>query len=230
MKNIIGYPLAAGVITFVLLAVPLEASPAVEVDFSCMKLSVRTKARLSDQYMEYDVIIHNQCPGAVYWSACIERMDPWTHEIVETHTPSGQVAKEEKSRVNLLMKKGPDTVEFRNRFQEFYASAGYSLSPPAQASCIARSCEAEKSELRKQVSANEKAWADANDSLNTRLASECPASGWDNSEQKVCEAQIRKDNQAVMAEFVRKDAELRERLGFISPMTCKVHGGELMGG
>src|SRR5210317_1946449 len=86
-----------------MLATTLSGAEAAEVDFSCMSFSVRGKTPLTDQFKEYDVILTNRCPGPVYWTMCIERLDPVTHQNIETHNPSGLIKEEQKARVNLQM-------------------------------------------------------------------------------------------------------------------------------
>ncbi len=100
------------------------AAKAQEADLSCMNYRVLDKIQVAERYNEYDVIVENRCPGAVYYTMCIERLDSRTSKILESHTPSGYVEKDRKSRVNLQMKKS-DEQEFRQRFQEFYVNITY---------------------------------------------------------------------------------------------------------
>ena len=75
MKNTFKHLGAAAVAC--LLLVPGKAElRAAETDFSCMSHEVRGKIQVAERYKEYDVIVQNRCPGPVYWSMCIERMDP----------------------------------------------------------------------------------------------------------------------------------------------------------
>ena len=92
-----------------LVSLPVTAS-ASEVDFSCVKEQVRSIIQVTDAQQEFDVVMRNECPGALYWSTCIERMDPWTHPVIETHTPSGYVEAEKRARVNLQMKATPSRM------------------------------------------------------------------------------------------------------------------------
>ena len=86
---------------------------AAEVDFSCMSMEVKGKRPLTDRYKEYDVMLQNRCPGPVYWTMCIERIDPVSHRIIETLNPSGVLEQEKDSRVNLQMKVAPPSAALR---------------------------------------------------------------------------------------------------------------------
>jgi hypothetical protein len=218
-------PAAAALLVTAGLLTPAQAA---EVSFSCMKDSVLGKTQFTDQYKEYDVNIRNECPGSAYWSMCIERLDPWTHEVIEVHTPSGYVEQGRKSRVNLHMKKGSVTPRFRNRFQAFYVSFAYGIKAPERATCVAARCEAEKAPLRAELVKNEQAWAKAARELSARLAAECPATGWDDSGQKACEADFRAANAERVQTFETRDAELRAGLADINPLECTVHAGGLI--
>ena len=102
MKKLIktGFP---AVLIFVLCLIYTTAAQAEEVDFSCMDYKVWGKGHVSANYQDYDIVIYNRCPGAVYWSMCIERLDPWTNKVVETHEPTGHVDADKKARVNLQL-------------------------------------------------------------------------------------------------------------------------------
>jgi hypothetical protein len=207
------------------------APPAVaeDVDLSCMSHQVRGKTQVSERYKEYDVVVTNACPGPVYWAMCIERLDPATHRILEAHMPTGYVEADQKIRVNLQMKKGPDSMDFRQRFQEFYVVAGYSIDSPARASCNAASCEAARRDLRRQIDANLQAWEAAEAAVESELAAECPASGWGKTEQlEQCTASIRDTAQPRLDELARNDASLREQLELAGPPGCQLHAGDLV--
>jgi hypothetical protein len=202
---------------------------AAEVDLSCMSHNVVGKIQVAERYKEYDVGVRNSCPGPVYWAMCIERVDPLTHAIVEVHNPSGYLDAEQKSRVNLQMKKGPERMVFRKRFQEFYVSVGYAIDAAARASCVAASCEAEHGDLRKRLDANVRAWEAAEKTLAQQLASACPQSGWGKTEEvEPCEAGIREAAQENLARFAQSDAELRRQLQEEGLQRCRVHGGDLV--
>jgi hypothetical protein len=217
------------------LAVLVLGSPAPslaqaqEVDFSCMSLQVLGKIQTAERYKEYDVVLKNQCPGPVYWSMCIERLDPQTQQIIETHNPGGYLENDKKSRVNLQMKKTGTDGQFRQRFQEFYVNVGYGVEGVADPQCVAKQCESEKSELRGQFRANQDAWNSARQQLAAKLAAECQDSGWDKTEDvKKCRAEIRAATQPELERFERRDAELRERIVAGYPAYCEVHAGDLV--
>ena len=225
MKKLIktGFP---AVLIFVLFFIYTTAALAEEVDFSCMSYKVWGKGHVSANYQDYDIVIYNRCPGAVYWSMCIERVDPWTNKTVETHEPTGYVDLDKKARVNLQLPKSSHKSQFRNRYQEFYVNIGYALEMPVSSECYASRCETQKSDLRAQVRANETAWERAEKLLAARIKSECPESGWDKSHEE-CEATVREANQAEMDQFPLKDQELREQLAAVDPEHCQVWSGEL---
>ncbi len=227
MKKLIktGFP---AILIFVLFFIPITAAQAEDVDFSCMNYKVWGKGHVSANYRDYDVVIYNRCPGAVYWSMCIERTDPWSGKIVETHEPTGYVDVDKKARVNLQFPKSPRKSQFRDRYQEFYVNIGYSIEMPVSSDCLASQCETEKRDLRAQVRANEAAWERAEKSLAARIKNECPESGWDKSREE-CEAAIREPSQAEMDQFPLKDQELRDQMAAIDPEHCKIWSGELVG-
>jgi len=203
------------------------AGAAQEVDFSCVKEWVRGKPQLYDQYKEYDVILHNQCPGAVYWNLCIERVDPATHRVIETHTPSGFIEAEAKSRVNLQLRKGPPEMGENRRFQELYVGDGYALQPPAAARCVAAECESYKHEWRTRLSENGKTWQAARDALEARLQAECPASAWGRTaETEACEAELLRSSQPELDEYAAEEQRLREKLRTAGGPGCELHGGD----
>jgi hypothetical protein len=207
--------------------VPL-ISAAAEVDFSCMKEQVRPIIQVTDQHQEFDVVIRNQCPGAAYWSVCIERMNPWTHEVVETHTPSGYVEAEKRARVNLQMKATPSPYSDENRAQAFYVSHAYDISEPRRAACVASQCEARKKDLRAEASRNSRAWSRAKVELQETMEAECPDDGWSRSDADTCRRNIADGMAEQMAAYAATDAELREQLAAIDPETCTVHGGSIL--
>ena len=216
-------------IAFALLFLACSASvQAAEVDLSCMSHTVLGKTPLTDRYKEYDIVLTNRCPGPVYWTMCIERLDPLSHQILEVHTPSGAVEAERKSRVNLQMKTGPDGMAFQNRYQEFYLNIGYAIQPPAKSSCSARQCESEISDLRSRIDANRAAWQKAEANLSKQLASECPESGWGKTEEvESCEAAIREALGPNIEKLAETDAQLREQLYNSGQGGCQLYGGDL---
>ena len=92
------------------LLVPAQtiAADAENDTFACMKEQVRPIIQVTDQHQEFDLVIRNECPGDVYWSVCIDRMDPWTHRVIESLTPGGYVKAGAKTRVNLQFNAEPD--------------------------------------------------------------------------------------------------------------------------
>ena len=196
-------------------------------DLSCMSYTVNGKPQVTDRYKEYDVVLRNQCPGAVYWNLCIERLDPLTHEIQESLNPSGLLQAGARSRINLQIKPGPPEMQFRKRFQEFYVSADYAIEPPVHAQCVARSCEASRRDLRRKIRQNTESWKDAEKNLADALAEECPRTGWAESEEG-CEQKVREAHQEQFDALAKKDEELRAQLALADPKGCAVHAGELV--
>jgi hypothetical protein len=208
-----------------LLAAPAEAQ---EADLSCMNYRVLDKIQVAERYNEYDVIVENRCPGAVYWTMCIERLDSRTSKILESHTPSGYVEKDRKSRVNLQMKKSGGDDEFRQRFQEFYVNISYGIDHPSNAKCVATLCETQKRAARAEFRAHLKAWQQAENALKARLETECPESGWGvTDEVETCRAGIREAAQTELDRFEQTDTELRERVLSGDPAYCQLYGGDL---
>lgn len=219
----------AGYTTFLTgLLVTLPVSAVAEaVDFSCVEEDVRSIIQVTDAHQEFDVIMRNKCPGAVYWSTCIERMDPWTHRVIETHTPSGYVEKDKRARVNLHLKNTPpDGGQLADgRIQGVYVSYAYAIEGAPQAACVARGCEAKKRELRARVAANDTAWAEVRQRLAARVESECPSSGWGNADVDACRANVRAAGEEEMQVFRDTDDTLQAQLAAVDPETCTVYGG-----
>jgi hypothetical protein len=203
-------------------------SEAADVDFSCMVKTVKGKPQLVARYREYDVEIRNTCPGPAYWKMCIERIDPFTQEILETHTPSGLIEIDSRARVNLHLRRGSEDDRFRNRFQEFYVTVGYAIKGSASAVCSAAGCEARMRDLRSEIRSNEAAWAKAVESLQARLESECPDSGWNAQDQDDCRARVQEASAEALAGHARQDEELRARMASVDPLLCKLYGGDLL--
>jgi len=226
------FPILAVILTIGLAGaalLPPAAAVAQEVDLSCMSHRVLGKTQVSERYKEYDVILVNGCPGPVYWAMCIERLDPMTSRILETHTPTGYIEADQKIRVNLQMKRGPDSMDFRQRFQEFYLATDYSIEPQARAQCTARECEAARRDVRRRIDANLQAWEAAETGLQEQLATQCPESGWGKTEQvEGCETEVRASTQPRLDELAQNDAALREELLKTGPPGCELHAGELV--
>jgi len=218
-------------ITFSLLFCLVFSVPvlAQDPDLSCMSYRVLDKIQVAERYNEYDVIVENNCPGAVYWSMCIERLDAQNQQILESHTPSGYVDKGKKSRVNLQMKKSGADTDFRQRFQEFYVNVGWGIERVAQAKCMAAACEAGKREERAEFRANLEAWEKAEKDLAARMAADCPESGWGVTEEvATCRTGLRAAAQAELDRFAGMDTQLREKIVKGDPAYCRLYGGGLV--
>ena len=207
-------------------SIPVAPLWAAEVDFSCVSSKVKGKIQVSAHHKEYDIVLENHCPGSVYWSMCIERMDPQTSKIVETLTPSGQVKVDKKTRVNLRMMRVSEESDPQLEFEEFYLDVGYALEPTLNAQCVASGCEEQKSDLRKAFRANEKARQKLETALADRIATECPQSGWSGNDQAECEAAIRQPAQAELNDLAEKQKELETKLAAVDPENCQVNKGE----
>lgn len=220
----------AGYTVFLSLLVSAQAwaAESAGVDFSCMKEQVRPIIQVTDQHREFDVVVRNHCPGSVYWSMCIERMDPWTHKILESHSPAGHVEVDKRSRVNLQMKATPNAYGDLNRAQEFYLNVAYSIKGPARANCVARTCEAKKTVLRAESAKNAAAWRKAWTAVEAKMTADCPDHGWNTSDTEACRKAISDAAAEDLAEYEEKDNALREQLSAIDPETCAVYGGQVL--
>jgi len=219
----------SGTLSLVLFFFPVMAAEAADVDYSCMNYKVWDKEHSSNQYKDTDVVLQNRCPGSVYWSMCIERVDPWTGKILETHDLVGFIEAEKKARVNLHLQKSKNRTQFRNRFQEFYVSFGYGIKKHTRAVCTARQCENKKQGLREQIRANETAWQRAENSMTAQIAAECPDPGWDPTNHQECATRIREASHGKMNAYPLKDQELREKMSAVDPERCQAWSGELSG-
>ena len=208
--------------------IPAWAQGAAEVDFSCMTEQVRPIIQVTDQHREFDLVVRNECPGAVNWAMCVERLDPWTHRVLETHTPLGYVEAGKRSRVNLQMKATPSPDGYENRAQEFYMSVAYAIQGQPEATCVARACEAQKQKLRAEQSRNSAAWRKARRALEARVESECPEHGWNTDDVKACRQAVVDAASEQMMAFEEADNAVREQLNAIDPDTCTVHGGMVL--
>ena len=200
---------------------------AADVDFSCMSYKVWPKSHISSEYTSYDIVIQNSCPGSVYWAMCIERLDPDSHKVVETHNPTGYVEADKKARVNLNLFKKPGNNVFRNRFQEFYVDIGYAIDTLPKTACYAKSCEAKRSALRNEIRANEKAWQKAENMLAARVAKDCPNTGWDQASLEECSLEVKNSSAPEIDQYSEKDRELRAQMAAIDPETCALYSGNL---
>lgn len=212
-------------LALILSFVPVSALLAEEIDFSCMKQRVLGKTQVSKNYKEFDVILENRCPGRVYWSMCIERMNPWTIEKLETLSPAGQVEKDKKTRVNLRMKVLSDDANSRQTYEEFYLNIDFAINSYEMAQCVASDCESKKREIRGEIRTNDKALQKAKDALAAKIASECPATGWGGAKQLACEDKVRETSQGELEQIEQQDKALKERLAAVDPERCQVYGG-----
>jgi hypothetical protein len=219
--------ITAGLVALLSLS-PWNVASAAEIDFSCMNYKVWPKRHLSDRYREYDIVLQNNCPGAVYWSMCIERIDSDTNQVWETLTPSGFVEPEKKARVNLQTKRNDSNTTFRQRYEEFYVNIGYAVDDAATADCHAKRCESKKSDLRASVRANAKAWEEAEKALSAKIANDCPDSGWDTATRQKCSVDLRESSREQLSAFSARDAQLRKEMAAIDPDHCTAWSGDLV--
>ena len=211
-----------------LVSVHAYAADPEEDTFACMREMVRPIIQVTDQHQEFDLVIRNECPGDAYWSMCIDRMDPWSHRVIESLTPSGYVKAGARTRVNLQMKAVPDADGDVVRAQEFYFAVAYGINNPTQAACVASRCEPQKQTLRAELRDNEQAWRRYRRSVEARQLAECPEHGWNSDDVSSCRNRIAESAGEEMAEFRKVDESLRARLGAIDPETCTVYGGSVL--
>jgi hypothetical protein len=219
--------IAAGLVVLLSFS-SVNSANAEEIDFSCMSYKVWPKSHLSHQYREFDIVLQNSCPGPVYWSMCIERIDPDNNKVWETLKPGGYVQAGKKARVNIQAEEDDNTARFMRRFEEFYVNLGYAVDSAATAGCFASQCEAKKTDLRAAIRANENAWEKAEKALSARIANECPNSGWETAQRDQCAVDLRESSKEEIGVFSTKDAELRAQMAAIDPDRCKVWSGELV--
>ena len=217
-------PATAACLIVLCFAVNVLSLQAEELDFSCLEEKVLNKAQVSQSYQEFDIILENHCPGTVQWSMCIERMNPFTNEIMETLTPSGQILVDKKFRVNLQMKKQANESE--EAFQEFYVNFAFNVNERAMVQCVATRCESKKQSLRAKQRANNRAKQAAMKTLSKQLEKDCPQTGWDTGKESECEARVRAENKPKMQQFAINDAAIREELAAVDPEQCTVYSGD----
>jgi hypothetical protein len=201
------------------------AAPVFAQDFSCMSMDVKSKAQVSAQHMEYDIVFTNDCPGAVYWAACVQTIDPWDYEIGTPLEPRGLVDDGKRAKVNVQMKRTPSPGDGRDAYEWFYVASAYSLEPSVSAQCMARACEAMKSELRKRWAGNDRAWQSALARVEQEAAERCPKTAWDNTEQETCMENVRAEHGEDLAAFETKQQDIQRQLEEIEPVNCVTHGG-----
>ena len=196
---------------------------AEEVDFSCMHKRVLNKTMVTERYKEFDVILENECPGAVYWTMCIEKTDAFTHRVTETLTPSGQLEKDKKFRINLQMFRQEDESMKLSGYEEFYTNVVYDIHSVSKPECIALRCENEKKPVRDQLRSNQRAIQKAQADADRKMKSDCPQDGWSNAQQEKCMAEIDKASKAVIEPLMDKDKELQKELASINPELCELN-------
>lgn len=205
-----------------------HAADAAEDTFACMKEQVRPIIQVTDQHQEFDVVLRNECPGDVYWAMCIDRLDPWTHRVIESLTPTGYVKHGTKTRVNLQMKAVPDADGDVARAQEFYFAVAYAINNPTTANCVAKRCEPQKTAVRAELRENEMAWRKYRRAVEAQQVNECPDHGWNIDDVNACRNKIAEAAGPELAEFRKADDSLRARLAAIDPETCTVYGGNVL--
>jgi hypothetical protein len=205
---------------------PFTTTMAQEVDFSCMNQTVLSKTPVTERLREFDVMLENDCPGAVNWTMCIERMDPFTNRVSETLTPSGQIEKDKKFRINLQMQKMEDRQNELSGYEEFYVNTVYAIDSALPPSCVARKCEADKKSVREKIRANERARQKAQAEVNRKTSRDCPKSGWSDSQQEKCMTQIQKDAKPELDSIAETGRELKIELAEIAPDQCEIHSAD----
>ena len=214
---------SSAVTVFCLIFLWITSASAAETDFTCIEENVLAKTMVTQRYREFDVTLKNDCPGPVNWTMCIEKMDPFTHRVTETLTPSGQIAKDKKFRINMQMQKQEDQKNKLSGYEEFYVNVVYDIDKALAPSCVARRCETEKRPVREQIRANLRQWQKAQDATSKKLSTECPKSGWSDAQREKCMTQIQKEAQPAIAEYEKKDRELKRQLAAIEPETCTIN-------
>lgn len=194
---------------------------AEEVDFSCMKESVKTKTQVSHKYREYDIVLENQCSESVYWSMCIERINPWTNKITETLTPSARVEKDKKFRINLQMKiQEEESIE---SYEKFYVSHEYGLISPPMVECMAYQCETRKRELREEMRRNDESLRKVRAAMAEQSKTDCTRLGWSDGEKERCRASVAMEYRPQLSELGVTQISIKERLAAVDPENCQIH-------
>lgn len=213
-------PLVLGVFTL-----SISGVSAQETDFSCIEVEIKDKQQVSERYVEFDVIMKNTCPGAVHWAACVETLDPWSHKIYTPLTPTGLLDKDKRSKVNVQMKKVEIDGGARHAYQKFYVNTAFSLEPIGSAQCMARSCEAMKTELRGKVRANDRSLQSVLKTMEADITETCPKTSWSNESQEACIEGVREKYQPQLLEHSNRLDQLESDLQAVDPVNCQVYGG-----
>lgn len=203
----------------------LLASPVFAQDFSCINMEVKSKAQVSSQHQEYDIIFTNNCPGAVYWAACVQTIDPWRYTVGTPLEPRGLVDDGKRTKVNVQMKRTPSPSDGRVAYQWFYVTPAYSLEPSVSAQCMAKACESMKSGLRGEWTRNDRAWQAALTRIEQQAVERCPKTAWDNTEQETCMDNVRAEHGEELAAFEATQQDIERQIGELEPVNCVTHGG-----
>lgn len=203
--------------------IPVSFIHAEEADFSCMEEQVLAKTQVSKNYREYDIVLRNRCSEPVYWSMCIERMNPWTNEIMETLTPSAWVDRDKKFRINLQMKKQMEDA--RESYQEFYVNLVFDLHSPPKVDCVAYPCETKKRGLRSELRSNSKALEKVRSAMKEQISAECVRTGWSRAEKESCQARVSAEYRPELSELGLKENAIQAKLSAIDPEICQIHPG-----
>ena len=201
----------------------MQAAVAEDIDYSCIEETVKPKTRVTQNYQEFDLVLNNDCPGPVYWTMCIERMSPFNHRVLETLTPSGQLAKDKKTRVNLQMHQMEDKANKLAGYEEFYFTVTYGLDQGARPNCAALSCENAKKSVRSEIRSNLRSLQSAQDAADRKAAADCPKTGWSSGQQENCMAKVQKEAKEGLQVYQDRATELNEKLATIEPERCTVH-------
>lgn len=201
------------------------STQAQETDFSCMSFDIKPKQQVSERYIEYDISVRNSCPGAVHWAACVQTVDPWSHKIYTPLEPTGMVDKDKRSKINVQMKKVEVPAEDRYQYQKFYVNVAYSLEPGHGAQCMARSCEALKSEIRSEVRANDQKWQGLIRKVENETIEKCPKTNWNAESQEACISSVEESYVNELQAYQSKLKQLETQLENVDPVNCQVYGG-----
>jgi hypothetical protein len=193
---------------------------------ACIHQEVLPKTMVTQRHQEFDVVLESKCADPVKWTMCIERMDPFTNRVSETLTPSGEIEKGDKFRINLQMKKQEDRAMGLAGYDAFYLNVVYSTGAELPPSCVALECENEKRYVREKMRSNERARQRAEEALNRKMKSECPQSDWSAAQQEKCMSRIQKEGKPELEQLTQTDRELRLELSQINPEKCQLHSVE----
>ena len=197
---------------------------AQETDFSCIHFDMVEKHQVVVEYLEYNLVFENNCPGAVYWAFCLETLDPWSNKLYTQLEPTGLLDEGKKAKVNIQMKQvfAPDG---RDAYQKFYAARALGLEPGVKAQCKAKDCEAQKRALRTEVANNDRGWQALLNKMKADATATCPKTNWNAESQESCIAEVEARYEKDIQSFSLKHGELEAALADIDPVNCEVFGG-----